>query len=242
MHDRSAALHASDRIRHTVAASLPGARLRGALPRADGYGEKSARLAPTTMSTSTTRPTLLERLRDPADRDAWERFATRYREMIVDFARRVGLSTWDADDVAQGVLLDLSRSLRGFEYRPERGRFRDYLGVVVRRRVWRFRDDAAAARGDARELDVLPGSDELAELWDEEWRRHHLRAALEQARRECDGRTLQIFDRLLEGARAAEVAAEFEVSVDVVYKAKQRVRDRVRAHVAERLRAEGMRD
>jgi RNA polymerase sigma-70 factor (ECF subfamily) len=48
-----------------------------------------------------------------------------YAPLVHRYARRHGLQDADAADLAQDVMIQVARALRSFEYRPERGRFRD---------------------------------------------------------------------------------------------------------------------
>ena len=48
----------------------------------------------------------------------------------------------------QEVLTQVARSIRDFEYQPGRGRFRDWLGAVVRSKVCRFlENESRGVRG-----------------------------------------------------------------------------------------------
>ncbi len=73
------------------------------------------------MSSSTTSPTLLSRVRNPADKVAWREFDARYGEMIVRYGRRRGLQHADAEDIRQIVMVRLSKALLAFNYSPRRG-------------------------------------------------------------------------------------------------------------------------
>jgi RNA polymerase sigma-70 factor (ECF subfamily) len=95
---------------------------------------------------------LLQRLRQPGQADAWERFARLYTPLLVAWSRRprYGLQPADADDLVQDILADLFRKLPQFHYDPERG-FRGWLrGVFHHKWVDHCR---RAAR-------VLPSGDE----------------------------------------------------------------------------------
>src|SRR5262245_51158989 len=85
-----------------------------------------------------TRPSLLVRLRDAGDSASWQTFVDLYGPVLYRYARRRGLQDADATDVAQEVLAEVARCIRAFEYQPERGRFRDWLGTVLCRRLARF--------------------------------------------------------------------------------------------------------
>lgn len=191
------------------------------------------------MHEPSTHPSLIERLGDPADGDAWREFESRYGDLLVRYARRRGLQAADAEDVRQMVLQSLARSLPGFRYRPELGRFRDYLGRAARNAAFRVigRPSGRAAALSDDELNALPDerADDPDELWEREWMEHHLRRALRVLRRSFDPTSMEIFDQLLAGSTAAEVAGSFGTSAQAVHKVKQRVRLRLRELLASQL-------
>ena len=51
-----------------------------------------------------TRPSLLVRIRDNGDREAWRQFVDLYAPLVYKFARRRGLQDADAADLTQEVL------------------------------------------------------------------------------------------------------------------------------------------
>ncbi len=194
------------------------------------------------MRWNTTQPSLIGRLHDHDDHEAWREFDRRYGPLIVAYARRRGLSLPDAEDLRQVVLVSLASAMRTFELRPERGRFRSYLGRVVGNAIHRAHR-RPFRRPDVLELDetllsALPGPKE-DDPWQEEWVNHHLRRAMSRVERDFEPGSVEVFRRCLAGQRPAEVAAALGMSTAAVYKAKQRVRDRLKAVVAEQLRDEG---
>ncbi len=86
----------------------------------------------------TTNPSLLIRLRDVRDSQAWALFVEVYGPLIISYCQRKNLQDSDAADVSQEVLKTLCKALRGFEYQPERGRFRDWLGKSLIARSFTF--------------------------------------------------------------------------------------------------------
>ncbi len=90
------------------------------------------------MDHDVTQPSLLSRVRDGSDQAAWREFEAKYRELLMRYCRARGLQQSDADDVCQLVMMNLAQSLRNFEYSPEKGRFRSYLGRVVRNSISRY--------------------------------------------------------------------------------------------------------
>ena len=83
----------------------------------------------------TTRPTMLNRLRDAQDRQSWRQFFERYWRLIYSFARRCGLSPADSEDVVQEVVLEVFRAIPGFDYDRSKGTFRAYLRTITQRKV-----------------------------------------------------------------------------------------------------------
>src|SRR5579872_1932049 len=82
-----------------------------------------------------TRASLIKRIRDVRDASAWTTFLETYAPLIYGYCRRKGLQESDAADVTQEVLSEIAKAARGFEYRPERGRFRNWLGALTRHKL-----------------------------------------------------------------------------------------------------------
>jgi len=194
------------------------------------------------MGSETTHPSLLARVRDPADAAAWREFEARYRDLIRRYCRRRGLQQADAEDVGQVVFLALSRALGSFRFDPARGRFRDYLGRVVQNAISRH---AQRPRRPADLLDtsvleaLIPAADPTPdEPWEREWMLHHYRLAMHAVRAECQPDTLAVFERLVAGESVQDVAAATGSSTEAVYKVRQRMRDRLRERVERQIRDE----
>lgn len=193
------------------------------------------------MPSDVTHPSLLSRVRDPADHAAWREFDAKYRELILRYAMARGLQHSDAEDLRQMVLMGLSKSMRNFRYRPELGRFRDYLGRVLRNAVTKFvsrprRSVALLWTEDPELAGAAPPPED--DVWEEEWRQHHFRQALASVEREVEPRSVEVFRALLDGATVKDLAREHGVTDQAVYKIKLRVRDRLRERIAEQIREE----
>src|SRR5262249_23547378 len=116
-----------------------------------------------------------------------------------------------------------------FEYRPDSGRFRDWLGTVVRNEVNRFlRKEAHTVRGaggsgEEDTLDTIPARGEDT-AWTAEFHAHLLQASLARSRPHFADDTWRAFEAVwVENRPAAEVAQELGRSIDWVYVAKSRV-------------------
>jgi RNA polymerase sigma-70 factor (ECF subfamily) len=177
----------------------------------------------------TTPVSLLERLRRPEEHQAWEQFVALYTPLLYHWARRAGLQAQDASDLVQDVLVLLLRKLPEFTY--DRGKsFRSWLRTVTLNR-WRqsLRKRGLPVGTDGVNLNELPQDDPAAELWEEEYRRHLVRRALDLMRADFQPSTWKAcWEYVVQGRPAAEVAAELGISVGAVHAARLRVLARLR--------------
>ncbi|MHC5544480.1 sigma-70 family RNA polymerase sigma factor, partial [Singulisphaera rosea] len=72
-----------------------------------------------------TRHSLIVKLRDPADTDAWREFVALYEPLVYRLVRRNGVQDADAQDLCQEVFQALARSIDRWD--PDRGGFRSWL-------------------------------------------------------------------------------------------------------------------
>lgn len=177
-----------------------------------------------------TRPSLLARLADPADADAWRAFVDAYAPLVYRFCRRRGAQEADAADLTQEVLAQVARSIPAFRYDPARGRFRDWLWAVVRSRLGRHRRrDARRPVGvDGDELDDRAGAAPDPE-WAADFHARLAEVALGRVRGEFSDAHWRAFERTWrDNESAAAVAADLGLTVAAVYVAKCRVLARLR--------------
>jgi RNA polymerase sigma-70 factor (ECF subfamily) len=184
-----------------------------------------------------TAPSLLVRLRDNQDDAAWQTFVGVYAPLIYRYCRRHRLQDADATDVSQEVLAQVARSIRTFEYQPERGRFRDWLGTVTRNKLLRFLEkEGRTVCGQGGDFSDAVLNESAAPEADSEWtaqfNAHLLQVALERIRSQFEQTTWTAFEQVwLENRPAAAVSQEVGLSLTSVYVAKSRVLKRLREEV-----------
>jgi RNA polymerase sigma factor (sigma-70 family) len=176
-----------------------------------------------------THPSLLLRLRQPEDQDAWNLFVSVYAPLIFGHCRRAGLPRADAEDVTQEVFARLSTAIRHFEYQPDLGRFRTWLGTVVRNEILRYRKKSArqpagvGGEGITAVLDQAVAKQE-DNSWVAEFNAHVLQTALARCRPRFEAATWRAFEMVwLENRPPADVAREVGREIAWVYVAKSRV-------------------
>lgn len=183
--------------------------------------------------TSATQATLLERLREAADPLAWDEFFERYWRLIFSHARRRGCSEHTAEEIVQETMLAVFRQRQVFRYDPREGRFRDWLGAVVRNQVARRRRLADERRqetvapeqfADAAHADAPPDAH-----WETEFESALLASLLDIVRHEVAPETYQAFElTALHDLPAADAARLTGLTRNAVYLARGRLLQRLR--------------
>jgi RNA polymerase sigma factor (sigma-70 family) len=181
---------------------------------------------------SRTNWTLLIRLRDPEDQQAWEQFYTRYAPMIGGWCRR-----WfprETEAMVQEVMLVLVKRLRTFQYQPGK-LFRGYLKTVTRQLMADLKekeDRWPMVGGDGLAEDVEATLDLQARLA-AEFDLELLEKAKENVRGRVEPRTWRAYVETAEqGRRGADVARELGMSVGAVHQAKWQVLKLLQQEVA----------
>lgn len=185
----------------------------------------------------TTRQSLLVRLKDPRDGQAWSEFVAIYTPLIDRLARANGLQSADAADLAQEVFRAVSGAIDRYDPDPARGSFRGWLFRIARNLMINLlaaRKIRAQATGDSDVQELLervpaPDGAETA-LFDLEYRRRIFVWAAEHVRDEFRESTWQAFWLTAVEGNAPRVAAEASgISVGAVYIAKSRVMARLKS-------------
>lgn len=187
-----------------------------------------------------TRRSLLLRIRNARDGQAWTQFVEIYAPLIHQYARRRGLQEADAADLVQEVLQTVSKTASRFEYDPERGSFRGWLFTVTRNRLLNFlekRGREPQGTGDSRVkrwIDEHPDPHTEEARWTELYRWRVFTWASERIRGGFHDSTWQAFWRTaVERKPPKEVATELGMTIGAVYIARSRVLSRLRREVDE---------
>jgi RNA polymerase sigma factor (sigma-70 family) len=196
-------------------------------------------------SSSRTRPSLLNRLKQGEDTESWQEFYRIYGTLVRNFAIQAGLTACEAEEVVQETAIGTARNLPEYHYNPKVCCFRTWLLNQAR---WRIKDQlkkrrrtgASLMENDSGEEDQLsegdsdrtstlnripdPQASNLDALFEQEWRKNLLAAALERIKDSFSPKQFQIFDRLvIQEWPSAQVAKSLGVSLANVYVSKHRV-------------------
>jgi RNA polymerase sigma factor (sigma-70 family) len=183
-----------------------------------------------------TRHSLLNRLKDWNDQESWQDFFNTYWKLIYGVAIKSGLSDTEAQEVVQTTVIAVANKIGAFKADPARGSFKAWLLQLTQ---WRIADQFRQQQRQGRAGQRRPGKTsttstlgkipdpagfELKRLWDEEWERNLVDAALERVKQRVSPRQYQIFYlKVIKNLPAQRVAHTLDVNIAQVYLAKHRV-------------------
>src|SRR5262245_18134243 len=136
-----------------------------------------------------TRRALLSRLRNLDDQESWRSFFDRYWELLYNVALHSGLAEAEAQDVVQETIIGVAKAMPEFRYDPARGSFKQWLLLIVRRRIVdqrrrSYRQPLAtdvsleSLEVDEPESVSDPAAARIDAAWEEEWKRGVLAEAV----------------------------------------------------------------
>lgn len=177
----------------------------------------------------TTRESLLLRLRDHGDQEAWSLFDRIYRPILSRFAAALGLRADATEDIVQQCMQTVASHIGSFDYDPEKGRFKAWLRTMVQNKVRNSFRSQRRREADGERLANVPSMDSSPEeLFERLWMQEHLWHCLRSLKSEVEQRTYLAFERyVLEQRPVDEVATELGLSTNHVYTIKWRLTEKV---------------
>ncbi len=187
-----------------------------------------------------TRASLILRLQDSQDSDAWTDFVEIYEPLLLALCRKFAMQDSDAVEATQEILLRLSQVVGQWKSKEqEEGSFRGWLYRVSRNVIVRFlqkkrRGELAIGSSDIYRLvnqSPDPSCEETIEF-DLEFRRRVFNWACHQIQNEVQPKTWQAFWKTQIEKLSVETAAEqLSMSAGSIYIARSRVMKKLRETV-----------
>ncbi len=192
-----------------------------------------------------TRSSLVNRLRDWDDQSGWQAFFDRYWKLIYSVAIKSGLSDGEAQDVVQETVVAVAKQMREGGYDPARSSFKNWLCLITRRRIvdhlrrrTKVIKQPLVVGEDTSRTDTIgrlpdPAGLELEAIWDEEWRKNLVDAAIERVKQNVTPKQFQIFDlSVFKNLPVREVTKLLKVNTAQVYLARHRISALIKKEVA----------
>ncbi len=192
-----------------------------------------------------TRASLLDRLKNREDQASWQEFFDTYWPLIYRVAKKAGLTDAEAQDIVQETVISVANKLPGFIYDPKVCSFKTWMLRLTR---WRIIDTlrkrlphsvSSTTDGDGTATSMLEripdeSSFNLDAVWDEEWEKSLLSAALQRVKPLLKPEHYQIFDLYaLRQLPVSQVAEIMGISAARIYLVKHRVAGLVKREIKE---------
>lgn len=184
-----------------------------------------------------TRASLLIKIRDSGDRNAWQEFDRIYRPMLRRFALARGLDSADADDVTQQCMAAVHKHITSFKYDPTKGRFKSWLRTLANNRIRNLHRARRPQRAESEDFEQEQEREKAPdEVFEQLWLSAHLKYCLQQIRSEVGSvgfRAYKLY--VIDEWPVTKVCKELDLTPGQVYKIKWRVTRRIREIMTEHL-------
>lgn len=167
-----------------------------------------------------TRETLLYRIKDISDNGSWLEFYSIYESLILNCAKKHGLSNAEARDALQETMIAVAEKIKSFEYSREKGRFKGWLMTIARRKIADQFRKRLSMQSLGREDIPFEGDTAFEGVWEAEWKNCVSAEAVERLKRSVSPHVCQIFLLCMQGRDPKDVARILGISVPAVYLAK----------------------
>ncbi|MCH2208042.1 MAG: sigma-70 family RNA polymerase sigma factor [Lentisphaerales bacterium] len=177
-----------------------------------------------------TKQTLLVRIRNKDDQQAWNEFVVYYESFILKILKILKVDANDEDDLTQEILLKLWKSLQNLDYDPKRARFRTWLRTVIRNKYYDFLrkkqrslKSSLIAEDEAPEIVAEFDEEEMLNIIDQEWRKNITQIALKNLEKVFSENAILAFKMSLEEVATKEIASQLNIAENSVYTLRKRV-------------------
>ena len=186
-----------------------------------------------------TRHTLLQKICDRHDDQAWEDFVYYYEKYIYLVCRRTNLNHLEAEELVQQVMVKLWKKLPEFKVDKNK-RFRSWLCQVTRntimdhfrvinRRENRLEKAFDHDRWAYYKEDSIPEFEELAER---EWENYLVNMALQNVKGKVSEKMFNVFVELQKGKVHKEIAENMQMQLNSVYVYQKRMTAKLKEEVS----------
>ena len=181
-----------------------------------------------------TRETLLMKLKDGNDEEAWREFDKIYKGFIWSIIIKMGVPQGDQADLVQDVLLKAWKSLPSFEYNKSRGKFRSWLSLVTSNTARTY------YRGHNKKLKLFSDEDsdqkidaEIERICEEEWKKFVADMAWKKVSQTLSEQLKNCFELLSQGVEIKEVASQLDMPYNTAVVYRRRVINKIAKEIAE---------
>ena len=182
-----------------------------------------------------TQRTLLQRVQDPDDTQAWGDFVRYYESFIKMVLRKSNVSLNEQDDLVQKILLRIWKGLPQYKYKREKARFRTWLSIIIRNAIIthinRLKDKGSKQKKYIKEVDIVLEAC-IEQIIDQEWLNYVASIAMDKVKTVFSGNAIEVFRLSLEEKTARQISEELNITEESVFVLRSRVKSRLKKEIA----------
>lgn len=192
-----------------------------------------------------TRFSLIEKIKDPRDAEAWSEFAEIYYPLVFGICRRKGLQHADATDIAQEVLSRVANAVGSYRHDQPGATFRGWLYRITRNLTVDFfrrkgRDPLAKAAPQHDLHEIQEPSLEESQEFHFAFRKHLFTVVAKVVQHQVHPQTWAAFWKTeIEHMDVVGASEELSMTRGAIYVARSRVIAKLRREIQKRMTETG---
>ena len=188
-----------------------------------------------------TRESLIWRVKDKGDQEAWEEFTTIYQPFVKILIHKLSVSKTNVDDMTQEIMVELWKSVERFDIKGS-AKFRSWLMSLVRnvafqymRKVYKrqHREDSYVSDNQIVAGSEFQDVDRFTEVYEKEWEAYVCSCALSSVKKKFVGNAVTVFELSLQGLETNEIADKLDIKQATVYQLRNRVKSALIKEIAQ---------
>ena len=171
-----------------------------------------------------TRQTLLQKIKDVHNEESWNEFVSIYRPYIYVIIKNLGVKMDEIEDHVQSTLIICWQKLPGFNYDPDKGRFRYWLSRIakftVNNHIRKF-----SRRAELNEKLDIPDAltPDIEAISDREWKVFISKKAWDNIKNDLTEGARLSFEALMNGESIADISDRLEMKENTISVNKKRI-------------------
>ena len=185
------------------------------------------------MTEKKTRQTLISKVTDQHDEEAWAEFVSYYQDYLLRVLRRYKLTEEEIHDSVQNSLVKIWKELPDFTYDPSKGKFRSWIAqIAINDMRTIVRKEVKTREAIANNRDILAHDNDLSNELEQEWKIFVAQRAWENINPYISDAMKECFDLHLQGQSSVQISEKLKISESTARVYKKRVGYKLKYEIA----------
>lgn len=181
-----------------------------------------------------TRHSLLGRVRESGDTEAWEEFASIYRPFVLILLRSLQIRWEEQEDIAQEVMIKILDDIKKFK---GNSKFRTWLMTVVRNTAYSHLTKNSRRQAREEKYTTDPSLNVLNEagfedMYQKQWKTYICNVAFERIETKFTGKAIDVFKMTMDEQDISTICEKLKLTKETVYCLRTRVKNALIDEVA----------